>query len=72
MSSLKKKQQQQINIHNKHVKKMILLHSTPRAEEDKVAPSVTFAHLKEIRNFVMDKCVVPVGRRRKVYQYEPR
>ena len=47
---MKNRQQQQINIHNKHVKKMILLCSTPRAEEDKVAPSVTFAHLKEQHN----------------------
>ena len=44
---MKKRQQQQINIHNKHVKKMILLHSTRGAEEDKVVPPVTFVHLKE-------------------------
>ena len=24
------------------------------------------------RNFVMEECAVPVGRRRKVHQYEPR
>ena len=29
---------------------MILLHSTPGAEEDKVAPPVTFAHLKVKHN----------------------
>ena len=29
---------------------MILLHSTPRAEEDKVALQLTFAHLKEKHN----------------------
>ena len=34
-------------MHNKHVKKMILLHPTHGAEEDKVAPPVTFAHPKE-------------------------
>ena len=43
---MKERQQQQINIQNKHIKKMILLHSTPGTEEDKVAPPVTFAHLK--------------------------
>ena len=44
---MKKRQWQQINIQNKHVKKMILLCSTPGAEEDKMSPPVTFAHLKE-------------------------
>ena len=47
---MKERQQQQINIHNKHVKKMILLCSTPGAKEDKEhdnGTSITFAHLKE-------------------------
>ena len=50
---MKKRQWQQINIHNKHVKKMILLHSTPGAEENKnmmMATPVTFAHLQEKHN----------------------
>ena len=42
---MRKRQWQQINIHNKHVKKMILLHSTPGAEEDKKHDEGTSSYL---------------------------
>ena len=40
-----KRQQHLINIHNKHVKKMILLHLTPGAEEDKKHDDGTSSYL---------------------------
>ena len=41
---------------------MILLHSTPGAEEDKVAPPVTFADLKK-------NTIHLESHRKEVYQY---
>ena len=42
---------------------MILLHSTPGAEEDKVAPPVTFADLKKKNTIHLE------SHRKEVYQY---
>ena len=54
MTSMKERLKQQINIHNMHVIKMILLHLAPGAEEDKKHNDATSSYpcLSERRNTV--------------------